>query len=86
MYGTTIVGTKGQVVIPVQARRDLKIRPGDTLLVVGKFGRVLGFIKSDQLARLVDFFLSHIEGSDVRGFTRDLKKQADKILQSMQKG
>ena len=32
---TVTVGTKGQIVIPKQARELFKIRPGDTLLLLG---------------------------------------------------
>ncbi|HPF30922.1 MAG TPA: AbrB/MazE/SpoVT family DNA-binding domain-containing protein [Candidatus Saccharibacteria bacterium] len=35
LYGTSTVGTKGQVVIPVQAREELNIKEGDRLYVVG---------------------------------------------------
>lgn len=35
LYGTATVGTKGQVVIPAQAREELNIKEGDRLYVVG---------------------------------------------------
>ena len=34
-YGSTIIGEKGQVVIPKEAREDLKLKKGDKLLVFG---------------------------------------------------
>ena len=34
-YGATTVGERGQVVIPAEARRDLNIKPGDKLIVLG---------------------------------------------------
>lgn len=34
-YGSTIVGERGQVVIPAEARRDLDITPATKLLVLG---------------------------------------------------
>lgn len=34
VYGVVTVSDKGQVVIPVDARRDLNIKPGDKLLVL----------------------------------------------------
>ena len=36
MYGSVVVGTKGQIVIPSDVRRILGIDPGDTLFVVTK--------------------------------------------------
>lgn len=35
LYGTATVGTKGQVVIPLNAREELKITTGESLYVVG---------------------------------------------------
>lgn len=42
LYGTATVGTKGQVVIPADAREELGIKTGDRLYVVGtpKMGMV----------------------------------------------
>ncbi len=34
-YGSTIVGERGQVVIPAEARRDMGITPATKLLVLG---------------------------------------------------
>lgn len=35
MFGLVTVGDKGQIVIPVQARRVFRINPGDQLMVLG---------------------------------------------------
>ena len=35
MFGVVTVGDKGQIVIPVRARRVFNIRPGDQLMVLG---------------------------------------------------
>ena len=35
MYGTATVGTKGQIVIPSDAREELGIEPGDKLYIAG---------------------------------------------------
>lgn len=67
MYGTTTMGTRGQVVIPAEARKDLKLKPGDQLMVMGKFGKVLGFIKADQLSEFVDAIMEHIPSSMEKG-------------------
>lgn len=34
-YGSTTVGGRGQVVIPVEARKDMDIAPGTKLIVMG---------------------------------------------------
>ena len=35
LFGLVTVGDKGQIVIPVQARRVFRINPGDQLMVLG---------------------------------------------------
>jgi AbrB family looped-hinge helix DNA binding protein len=35
LFGTATVNTKGQFVLPVAARKNAHINPGDQLLVVG---------------------------------------------------
>ena len=37
--GTVTVGTKGQIVIPKEAREMFDIQPGDTLLLLGDAAR-----------------------------------------------
>lgn len=62
LYGTVTVGTKGQVVIPVEAREELKLETGDKLYVVGSCkGEFIGFIKEDQLRKLVDHITDNVE-------------------------
>ncbi len=55
LYGTATVGTKGQIVIPADAREDLNIQAGDRLYVVGsEKGKFVGFIKEEQLRKMID--------------------------------
>jgi len=62
LYGTATVGTKGQVVIPSDAREQLNIKPGDRLYVVGSCERQwVGFIKEEQLRELVSHLTDNIE-------------------------
>lgn len=62
LYGTATVGTKGQVVIPSDAREELHINPGDRLYVVGSVEKSwVGFIKEDQLRELVAQITDNIE-------------------------
>ena len=52
--GSTVVGPRGQVVIPVSARRELGIEPGTTLLVFDAFqGQGLALLKVDAIEKLV---------------------------------
>jgi len=62
LYGTATVGTKGQVVIPADAREALNIQPGDRMYVVGsEKAQWVGFLKEDQLRALVESLTDNIE-------------------------
>ena len=62
LYGTATVGTKGQVVIPADARQVLNIQPGDRLYVVGsEKSQWVGFLKEEQLRNLVEHLTINIE-------------------------
>lgn len=73
LFGTATVGTKGQVVIPAAARDALNINEGDKLYCVGseKVGWV-GFIKEEQLERMLDSMVGHVES-----FQQMLQKDED---------
>ena len=55
MFGVVTVGDKGQIVIPVRARRVFNINPGDQLLVLGDENRGLALVDSR-------FFMAVAEG------------------------
>jgi AbrB family looped-hinge helix DNA binding protein len=62
LYGTATVGTKGQVVIPAEAREEMKIQPGDRLYVVGSAeGGFLGFLKEEALESVVAHLTAQAE-------------------------
>ena len=44
MFGMVTVGDKGQIVIPVRARRVFQIQPGDQLMVLGEEGRGIALV------------------------------------------
>jgi AbrB family looped-hinge helix DNA binding protein len=47
LFGVVTVGEKGQIVIPVKARRTFQIEPGDDLLVLGDIRQGLALVKTD---------------------------------------
>ncbi len=53
LYGTATVGTKGQIVIPADAREELQINPGDHMYVIGSARH--GFVGLIKEAELEDF-------------------------------
>lgn len=51
--GTTKMGKRGQVVIPADIRREMKLKKGDHLLVFYRKGHLIGLVKSDQLDKML---------------------------------
>ena len=55
LYGTATVGTKGQIVIPAEAREELGIKTGDRLYVIGTpEASAVMFIKEEQLEEFIE--------------------------------
>lgn len=53
-FGSTTVGPRGQAVIPISARKELGIEPGDTLLVFRGFqGQGLLLLKADTIEAML---------------------------------
>jgi AbrB family looped-hinge helix DNA binding protein len=74
LFGTATVGTKGQVVIPADARDAFDIKPGDRLYVVGsEKAQWVGFLKEEQLRVLVEHLTDNIE--QYRTLINDLNKK-----------
>lgn len=55
-YGTTTIGEKGQVVIPIEARKSLKLKKGDKMLVFG-IGDMFALARLSQ----IEVFAKHLE-------------------------
>lgn len=47
---TATVGTKGQIVIPKEARDMFNIKPGDTLLILGDVNHGLAIPPKEQMS------------------------------------
>lgn len=77
LYGTTTMGARGQVVIPAEARKDLKLKPGDQLLVMGRFGRALGLMKTDELGGIINMIMKHAAGSPIES---EIKHYIDRMF------
>lgn len=74
LYGTATVGTKGQIVIPADAREELGIEPGDRLYVLGSMhGSGVVLLKEDMIEHIVEQMSAQIEG------IREAKKQSDEF-------
>lgn len=62
-FGTTIIGAKGQVVVPIEARKAMDLNQGEKLLVFGGPRHALVMVKLDsaeemftRLSRQIDSF------------------------------
>ena len=81
LYGTTTLGARGQVVIPARARKDLQLKPGDQLIVMGKFGKALGLMKAGELQEFIKEVMDHISGSPIEPSIKGHLKKLFKPLQ-----
>ncbi len=75
LYGATTVGSRGQVVIPVKARKDLGIKAGDQLLVVGKMGKLIALMKPEQLAEILEVILKMVSGTPQESAIKQYAKE-----------
>lgn len=69
LYGTATVGSKGQVVIPAEAREDLGLKPGDRLYVMNSaHGSGVVLLKEEMLEAFVEQISAQVE--DFRAFKK----------------
>lgn len=55
LIGMATVGAKGQIVIPVEARRELGIEEGDKLVILrGKTSKTLILLTHPEMDRLIE--------------------------------
>lgn len=60
-YGTATIGTKGQIVIPVEAREELGMQPGDKVVVIGiKERGMVGICKLDSVEQMMTQMSEHL--------------------------
>ena len=61
-FGSTTVGPRGQLVIPVEARKELRIDVGSKLLVFSHFGnRGLIFVKVEAVEELLNIMSRRLD-------------------------
>jgi len=61
-YGSTVIGEKGQVVIPAEVRKKFGIKSGDKFLVMaGERGGGIMLLNAEALAK----FVRHVFGDDL---------------------
>ena len=60
MYSTVTVGTKWQIVIPSDVRKDLNINPWDSLITFTKHGKAIALVKTDNLNEFIKYIEKEI--------------------------
>lgn len=66
LYGVATVGPKGQIVIPVDARKRLGVEPGDKVVIVGpahkpQFVGLCNEVVFNEIVEKIDSQISHIK-------------------------
>jgi len=64
VFGTAKVGDRGQIVIPKEARELFKIKPGDTLLILGESDTGLIISRPELLNDLATELLYNVKKED----------------------
>lgn len=62
-FGKVPVGTKGQIVIPAEARKAMNIKPGDSVMIISgppHQKRMLSIIPEDEFNKFLKFLEEHI--------------------------
>ncbi len=74
-FGMVTVGERGQIVIPMTARKSLSIKPGDKLIALsGPPGRKgISFLPVDDFSQFINDFEKHITSMKAQ-FLKDKKK------------
>jgi AbrB family looped-hinge helix DNA binding protein len=61
-HGTTTLGEKGQVVIPMEARKAMGLKTGDKLLVFSMGKNMVALSKFEQLEAMAKKMSQRLEG------------------------
>jgi AbrB family looped-hinge helix DNA binding protein len=76
LYGTATIGSKGQVVIPADAREELNLQPGDRLYVIGTMhGSGVVLLKEEMLEHMMEQMSEQIAGFRAIKEQKDSEKQ-----------
>jgi len=66
IYGIVTVGERGQIVIPKEARRKLKIKPKEKLLVLGGPNNSIVITRAEQVREFATKLLGAFGREDAR--------------------
>ncbi|MFA5188645.1 MAG: AbrB/MazE/SpoVT family DNA-binding domain-containing protein [Patescibacteria group bacterium] len=60
-YGSATVGERGQVVIPKEIRKEMKVRAGDKFFVFSRLHKVIVFIKAENFDIMINEMTKTLE-------------------------
>lgn len=70
-FGSSVIGERGQIVVPVKAREQFNIRAGDEFIFFGH-GEMLHLIKANELNKFLDKMTARF--SKIKEKIKDSKK------------
>jgi AbrB family looped-hinge helix DNA binding protein len=76
-YGKVPVGTKGQIVIPMEARKAMKIKPGDNVMIISgppHQEKMISVIPEDEFSKFLKFFEEHVSNLKKAVLEQEKKK------------
>ena len=62
-FGKVPVGTKGQIVIPAEARQTMKIKPGDSVIIMSgppHQERMVTLVPEEEFNKFLQHFEEHL--------------------------
>ena len=60
-FGVVTVGDKGQITLPVKARKVFNINPGDNLILLGDEQKGIAVIKEEEFLKMIDALKGNTE-------------------------
>ena len=83
-FGVVTVGDKGQITLPVKARKVFNINPGDNLILLGDEQKGIAVIKEEEFLKISKKRRQEIDNIAVRMDYRErICKNADGCLQQI---
>ncbi|MBR0419908.1 MAG: helix-turn-helix domain-containing protein [Erysipelotrichaceae bacterium] len=64
LFGIVTVGEKGQIVIPIRARKVFDIKQGDQLVILGDESQGMAMMKSDGFLQMADAIRNYAGKND----------------------
>ena len=60
-FGVVTVGDKGQITLPVKARKVFNINPGDNLILLGDEQKGIAVIKEEEFLKMIEALKENTE-------------------------